>query len=121
MPVVTLAVFVICRSALVTRLIAVVLVLLLGVGSGVVLVMPTVFVIVPAPVPTSTVSVIVPLVFAARLAVVTVMLVALVTKPTEPELRLIAPDCTVRPAALKSSVSVTLVAALGPAFVNVMM
>jgi hypothetical protein len=105
----------------VVRLMVLVDVLFAGTGSAVVDVIDTVFVIDPPPDPTNTVSVNVPETPEARLAVVSVTLEVLVTKPIEPELRLIWAAVIARPAADKPSVTVTPDAALGPALAKVMM
>jgi hypothetical protein len=109
------------RSALLALLMVLVDVLFAGTGSAVVDVIDTVFVIDPPPDPTNTVSVNVPETPEARLAVVSVTLEVLVTKPIEPELRLIWAAVIARPAADKPSVTVTPDAALGPALAKVMM
>ena len=114
-----LVVFVTCRSALPMRLIAVVAVLLLGVGSGVVLVMLTKFVIEPPAPVTTTVKVMLPVVPFAKLAVVSVKALVLVVNPTVPVLTVTVALTKVNPELIRS-VKVIASAALGPALAKLM-
>ena len=105
-----LATLVTVRSALVSRLMVLVAVLLVVLLSGVVLVMPTALVMEPAPALTDTVSVSVPPAALANVPSVRV------TTPVEVWS---VPDdacalTSVKPAAVRLSVMVTLLALLGP-------
>ena len=109
-PTATLGVLVTLRSALVSRLMVLVAVLLVVLLSGVVLVMPTALVMEPAPALTDTVSVSVPPAALANVPSVRV------TAPVEVWS---VPDdacalTSVKPAAVRLSVMVTLLALLGP-------
>ncbi len=86
-----------------------------GVGSAVVLVIVTPLVMDPKAASTLTVNTNVPVTPTARLAVVTVTLLVLVTNPTDPLDTLICARKRVNPAFANESVKVTLAAALGPA------
>lgn len=110
-PELTLAVLVTLRSALTTREIVTLLVLLPGVGSAVVLVIAAALVMEPDTAVATTLKVNVPELPDARLAKVSV------TPPVDvlrlPEL--VAALTSVRPAAVSESVSVRFCAVLGPA------
>lgn len=114
MPALTLAVLVTPRSALTTREIVTLLVLLAGVGSEVVLVMAAALVMEPAMAVATTLKVNVPEPPDARLANVSVTPPVVVM--TVPELATALTN--VRPAAVRESVNVTFCAVLGPALPN---